>query len=156
MRKSYFLIILFYFFCSNATAQYQFSLPDNFRKQRNLPLIDMPTSIDVKLSDFGAVPNDGKNDANAIIKALNFCKKVSLTGTGSKLIFTKGTYDLFTNKNKSHLIELNNASNILIEGNGAEIIIHDPLKGFFSVFKSKNIIINQIYSIIQQYIARIY
>ena len=145
MRKSYFLIILFYFFCSNATAQYQFSLPDNFRKQRNLPLIDMPTSIDVKLSDFGAVPNDGKNDANAIIKALNFCKKVSLTGTGSKLIFKKGTYDLFTNKNKSHLIELNNASNILIEGNGAEIIIHDPLKGFFSVFKSKNIIVKDLF-----------
>lgn len=145
MRKSYFLIILCYFFSSNATAQYQFSLPDNFRKQRNLPLIDIPTSIDVKLSDFGAVPNDGKNDANAIIKALNFCKKVSLTGTGSKLIFTKGTYDLFTNKNKSHLIELNNASNILIEGNGAEIIIHDPLKGFFSVFKSKNIIVKDLF-----------
>lgn len=145
MRKSYFLIILCYFFSSNATAQYLFSLPDNFRKQRNLPLIDIPTSIDVKLSDFGAVPNDGKNDANAIIKALNFCKKVSLTGTGSKLIFTKGTYDLFTNKNKSHLIELNNASNILIEGNGAEIIIHDPLKGFFSVFKSKNIIVKDLF-----------
>lgn len=145
MRKFYSLLILFFIFSSNTIAQYQFSLPDNFRKQRNLPLIDMPTSIDVKLSDFGAVPNDGKNDANAIIKALNFCKKVSLTGTGTKLIFKKGIYDLFTNKNKSHLIELNNANNILIEGNGAEIIIHDPLKGFFSVFKSKNIIVKDLF-----------
>ncbi|WP_242120557.1 right-handed parallel beta-helix repeat-containing protein [Aestuariivivens sediminicola] len=131
--------------CSLVQAQYQFTLPDHFRTQRNLPLVDMPTVIMVNLAEFGGLPNDGKDDGPAITKALNFCKKVSKNGTGSKLIFSKGTYDLFSNDNKSHLIELRDANQILIEGNGAEIIIHDPLKGFLSVFKSKNIIVKDLF-----------
>lgn len=145
MKKQYILILVI--LCAihfKAKAQYNFSLPEHFKTQRNLPLIDMPTSVDVKLRDFGAFPNDGKNDTPGIKKALDFCKKVSLTGAGVKLIFEKGKYDLFSNikkPKKSHIIDLNKAKNILIDGNGAEIIIHDPLKGFFSVFKSENIIV---------------
>lgn len=143
-----FTALLFLLMCnSQINAQYQFSQPDFFRKQRNLPLIDMPTNIDINLSDFGGIPNDGKDDANAIVKALNFCKKVTQKGTVAKLVFEKGTYDLFTKEanKKSHLIYLANANNILIEGNGAEIIIHDPLKGFLNIFKSTNIIVKDLF-----------
>tara|TARA_R110001632_G_scaffold105447_1_gene214859 strand:+ start:13875 stop:15653 length:1779 start_codon:yes stop_codon:yes gene_type:complete len=147
MKNTFLFIILTFIFCSSSYAQYSFSQPDFFRTKRNLPLLDFPTKIDVKLSDFNAIPNDGKDDMPAINKALNFCKKMALTGTGVKLIFEKGTYDLFNNnKNnkRTHLLNLNNTQNILIDGNGAEIIIHDPLKGFFSIFKSENIIVKNL------------
>lgn len=146
--KNSILILLLSFSGFSSFAQYNFKQPDFFRIQRSLPLIDMPTSVDVKLSDFGARPNDGKNDTPGIKKALNFCKKIAITGTGVKLIFEKGKYDLHSNKKtpkKSHIIDLVNTKNILIDGNGAEIIIHDPLKGFFSVFKSENIIIKNFF-----------
>jgi len=145
MRNAFVTYALLLIFGCYANAQYQFTLPENFRTPRNLPLIDMPTAITLKLTDFGAIPNDAKDDAPAIIQALNFCKKASNKGKAVKLLFTKGTYDLFSNENNSHLIELNNASNIVIEGNKSDIIIHDPLKGFFSIFKSKNIIIKDLY-----------
>ena len=143
-----FTIFCFVIACNfQLSAQYQFSQPDFFRTKRNLPLLDMPTSVNVILSDFGGIPNDGKDDSEAILKALDFCKKVSLTGAATKLIFKKGRYDLFSSKenDRPFFIFLNNANNILIEGNGAEIIIHDPLRGFFSVFKSNNIIVKDLF-----------
>jgi hypothetical protein len=146
MKKTLLIVLLcLVWFSSN--AQYNFKQPDFFRKQRELPLVDMITSVDVNVSDFGGIPDDGKNDTQAIMKALNFCKKVALTGANIKLIFKKGIYDLFSAEKdkKSHLIRLNSANNILIEGNGAEIIIHDPLKGFFAIFKSNNIIVKDLF-----------
>jgi parallel beta-helix repeat protein len=146
--KKLFTIFSFLILCnSQIIAQYQFSQPEFFRNKRKLPLLDMPTSVNVILSDFGGIPDDGRDDSQAIEKALDFCKKVSLTGAAIKLIFKKGTYDLFSKEanEKSHLIYIANANNILIEGNGAEIIIHDPLKGFLNIFKSTNIIVKELF-----------
>lgn len=143
-----FTIISFLILCnSQLIAQFQFSQPDFFRNKRNLPLVDMPTKVDVNLSDFGGFPDDGKDDTFAIMKALDFCKKVGITGSATKLIFKKGKYDLFSKDTnaKSHLVYLNNANNILIEGNGAEITVHNPLKGFLTIFKSTNIIVKDLF-----------
>ena len=71
--KTYTLAIIC-LICSLVQAQYQFTLPDHFRTQRNLPLVDIPTVIMVNLAEFGGLPNDGKDDGPAITKALNFCK----------------------------------------------------------------------------------
>lgn len=147
MKKTILIIILCTFEFSSY-AQYNFTLPEYFRTKRNLPLVDFSTSMNIKLSDFGAKPNDGKNDAPAITKALNFCKKLTSTGSAVKLVFEKGTYDLFSNpkqERRSHIINLQNANDIIIDGNGSELIIHDPLKGFFSVFKSKNIVLKNVF-----------
>ena len=147
MTRVLFKLVLALFLCNNVNAQYQFSLPDNFRTPRDLPLVDMSISLTVNLRDFGAIPNDDKNDTPNIMKALNFCKKFTSAGAGTRLIFEKGRYDLFSNENakSTHIINLNNAKNIIIDGNGAEIIVHDPLKGFFSVFKSENIIVKNLF-----------
>lgn len=148
MKSPFFTYVTVLIFGFYANAQYQFSLPEHFRTQRNLPLIDMPISMNINLKDFGAIPNDGKNDTPGIVKALNFCKKMALTGaTGIKLTFEKGRYDLFSNEKSknTHIIFLSDAKNIIIDGNGAEIIIHDPLKGFFSVFKSENVIVKNLF-----------
>ena len=127
-------------------AQYQFKLPEHFRTKRELPLIDFPTSVEAILTDFGAIPNDGKDDTEGILKSLEYARKLSLFGSNVKIIFPKGKYDLFSNKsNSNHLIELKNLKNVIIDGNGAEITIHDPLKGFLSIFKSNNIIVKNLF-----------
>ena len=148
MKRFCVLVILILIVVPFGHAQYQFSLPDHFRSPRNLPLLDMPTSVNVNLADFGAVPNDGKNDTPGIMKALNFCKKLSNAGTGVKLIFEKGQYDLQSNAKapkRTHILDLTNAKNIIVDGNGSEIVIHDPLKGFFSVLRSENVIIKNFF-----------
>jgi hypothetical protein len=144
MRNLFLTVLCSLFISVSVTAQYQFSLPDHFRTKRNLPLLDFPTTSEVKLTDFGAIPDDGKDDGPALRKALEFCKKFSKTGFAVKLTFLKGRYDLFEGKNRFHLIELKHANNIIIDGNDSEIIIHDPLKGFFLIFKSNNIIVKNL------------
>jgi hypothetical protein len=147
MKKTL-LIFALSFVVFSSYAQYKFSLPEHFRTKRNLPLIDFPVLINVKVSNFGAFPNDGKDDAPGIKKALNFCKKASLSGEGVQLIFEKGIYDIFgndKNPNSTHIIDLTQGKNIVIDGNGAEIIIRDPLKGFFSVLRSENVIVKNFF-----------
>ena len=144
MKNGYKFLIVALISSCQLFAQYEFNLPAHFRTQRNLPLLDFPTSVEVKLTDFGALPNDGKDDGPSFRKALEFCKKWAKTGVGVKLTFFKGKYDLFEGKNQFHLIELKNSKNIIIDGNGSEIIIHNPLKGFFSIFKSQNIIVKNL------------
>ena len=136
---------LFLTFTMCVSAQYNFTLPEQFRTQRNLPILDLDNKMDVKLVDYGAKPNDGKDDGEYIKKALTMCKKLATSGMNVRLLFEKGRYDLFTNKNNSHLVELNGASNIVIDGNGSEIIIHDPLMGFMSIFKCSNIIVKNLF-----------
>lgn len=144
MRSLVVFFSLFIFFIVESNAQYNFKLPDHFRTKRNLPLLDFPTSVEVKLTDFGAIPNDGKDDGPAFRKALEFCKKFSKTGVGVKLSFFKGQYDFFEGANRFSLIELKNLSNIIIDGNDSEIIIHNPLKGFLSIWKSNNIVVKNL------------
>lgn len=136
--------VLLLLFSVQINAQYNFSLPEHFRTQRNLPLINLSTSMDIKVSDYGAKPNDGKDDGEAIMKALKICEKFSKSGMNIRLVFEKGTYDLFTNKNDTHLIEIEDANNLVIDGNGAEIIIQDPLMGFMSILKSNNVIVKNL------------
>jgi hypothetical protein len=138
-----FVMFLSFTFCGN--AQYNFSIPDHFRTQRNLPLLDLDNKMDVMLSGYGAIANDGKDDGEAISKALVMCKKLATSGVNVRLVFEKGTYDLFSNKNNTHLVEIFDANNIVIEGNGAEIIVHDPLMGFMSIVKSNNIIVKNLF-----------
>ena len=144
MRIFKLFLMLVFMACSTIYGQYDFTLPEHFRTKRNLPLLDFPTSIEVKITDFGALPNDGKDDGPAFRKALEFCKKWAKTGVGVKLTFFKGQYDLFEGKNKFHLIELKKGNNIIIDGNDSEIIIHDPLKGFLSIWKSNNVIVKNL------------
>lgn len=134
-----------FLFIITANAQYNFSLPDNFRTQRNLPILDLENKIDIKLSDYGAIINDGKDDGKAISKAITMCKKLAESGVNVRLVFDEGTYDIFSNNNNTHLVQVNEANNIVIEGNGAEIIIHDPLMGFMEVVKSNNIIVKNLF-----------
>tara|TARA_B100000809_G_scaffold266892_1_gene332610 strand:+ start:1527 stop:3284 length:1758 start_codon:yes stop_codon:yes gene_type:complete len=126
-------------------AQLNFSQPDFFRNKRELPLINMNIDLNVRITDFGAIPNDGKDDGIAFQRALEYCKKSTSAGKKVQLSLKKGTYDLFKGANGNHLIELKKAKNIIISGNASEIIIHNPQKGFLSIFGCENIIVKDLY-----------
>jgi hypothetical protein len=132
-------------FCIQSFAQYNFKLPSHFRVQRELPLVSMETQMDVRIRDYGAIPNDGMDDGKAINSALEMAKKLSKSGMNVRVVFEKGTYELFANGNNSHILNLEDANNILIDGNEAEIMIRDPFSGFLSIMKSKNILVQDLF-----------
>ena len=84
------------------------------------------TVSEINVKDFGAIPNDGKDDAPAIIRALEECN----SKTSSKLIFDFGTYDIYGSQKDERSdflpsVVIKNLDNILIEGNGSEFVGHD-------------------------------
>jgi hypothetical protein len=99
---------------------------------------------EVKVSDFGAVPNDGKDDTPAIIAALKNCEGRK----NATLTFEIGSYDIYSNqKNERGIfnpaIEVNGFVDFTIDGQGAELIGHD-LATMFSFSKCKNLLITNL------------
>ena len=83
-------------------------------------------AFEIKVKDFGAVPNDNKDDTRAILSAIEACKNKQ----NSKLVFEFGSYDIYGSQkdkrgNFEPAIDINNVSNLTIEGNGSEFIGHD-------------------------------
>ena len=53
-------------------------------------LISHAAAKELSVTQYGARPNDGKDDAVALRRAVGAC------GEGDRLVFAKGTYDLFS------------------------------------------------------------
>lgn len=67
----------------------------------------------VRVSDFGAVPNDGKNDLKQIRKALRKAEKTGAT----KIVFDAGTYDIFhSDIEENDALVLSHTQNVTMEG----------------------------------------
>ena len=67
----------------------------------------------VRVSDFGAVPNDGKNDLKQIRKALRKAEKIGAT----KIVFDAGTYDIFhSDIEENDALVLSHTQNVTMEG----------------------------------------
>jgi len=94
----------------------------------------------ISVSDYGAIPDDGKDDTRAIIEALSKCK---IDGT-KRLIFEGGQYDFyptfagerycFISNNDEGLkriaFDLKDISDLTIDGRGSQMMFH----GFISPF----------------------
>lgn len=128
-----------------AFGQYNFKQPDFFRKYREKPLLNIPISKELHLVDFGAIPDDGKDDLHAINKALKSLSLLSKKEIGVSLVFPKGRLDLFSNIKSSHLLKLTQLKNVIIDGNGASLIIRNPEIGFLTLFKCENIIVKNLF-----------
>jgi hypothetical protein len=84
------------------------------------------TVSEINVKDFGAIPNDGRDDTPAINKAIDACKGKTI----SKLIFESGTYDIYGSQKDERnnflpSVLIKNISNLTIEGNGSEFVGHD-------------------------------
>lgn len=81
---------------------------------------------EIKVRDFGAIPDDNKDDTPAILSAIEACKSKK----NSNLLFEPGSYDIYGSKkdkrgNFEPSIEIENLSHLTIDGKGAEFIGHD-------------------------------
>ena len=72
------------------------------------------TAKERSVTQYGALPNDGKDDAPALRRAVDACEQ------GDRLVFAKGTYDLFAS------FELNRKTELDVDGNGSTL----RLRGF--------------------------
>jgi parallel beta-helix repeat protein len=102
------------------------------------------TTSEIRVSDFGAVPNDKKDDTRAILSAIEACKLKK----NSMLLFEHGTYDIYGSKKDDRgrfepSIEISNADNLTIDGNGCEFIGHD-YSSMFNFTGCNNIMITNL------------
>ncbi len=79
------------------------------------------------VAEFGAIPDDGQDDAPALNRALQACADRNAAG----LVFAPGRYDLRTVNQEpavapipAHLLLARNLRNLAIEGNGAELLAY--------------------------------
>jgi len=89
----------------------------------------------IDVTKFGAKPNDGKDDTQAVNAALAECAKQ----TPATLFFPKGRYDFTADPaNRSTLLSVNNIDGLTIDGGGSEFVV-DGLAAFMSFDGSKDI-----------------
>lgn len=142
-----YVIILLGFICLSNTsmAQQTYTLPHFFRVTRELPLMELNTTQTINVSSYGAVINDGIDDILGITNAINAAKSLSSQGNAVKLVFEAGVYDLFPTTGPSHSISISDANYLVIEGNNAEMILHNPRVGFLSLNRCKNVIVKNLF-----------
>ena len=143
--KQVFTILVFIGIFHFATTQEKFTLPAFFRTTRVLPLVELNTKQEIKVSDYGAQIDDGNNDICGITNAINAAKTLSGPNKAVKVLFEKGVYDLIPITGNSHSITITGARYLLIEGNGAEIMLHNPELGFLSLTQCQNVIVQNLY-----------
>lgn len=126
-------------------AQIQFEpAPDFFKTKRQLPLVELSTSQTLYVSDYGAVPNDGLDDLNAIKTAVLYANLFSNASNPVKLVFEKGIYDIFPPLGTNYSLVFSGVDNVVVDGNDSEIIIHNPETGFIQFTNCTNVIFKNI------------
>jgi hypothetical protein len=107
--------------------------------------VALNTTITINVSTYGAVINDGVDDIHGITDALNAAKAISAAASPVKVAFEEGTYDLFPPTGNTHTISIKDAKYLHLEGNGAEILLHNPEVGFMGLTNCENVIISELY-----------
>ena len=113
-------------------------------KNRPLPLTHLDVAVYVDVADFGAVPDDGLDDRDAVAAAIDYAK--SLEGP-VQVDFGPGTYDFFATTTNFSVsignvaIPLLDCENLILDGQGAEIVIHRQDVSVVLVWASTNLIV---------------
>lgn len=126
-------------------AQIQFDpAPDFFKIKRQLPLVELATAQTLYVSAYGAFPDDGQDDLNAIKNAVLYANLFSNTSNPVNLVFEKGVYDIFPPSETNYALVFNGVDNVVVEGNDSEIVIHNPESGFIQFLSCMNVIFKNI------------
>jgi len=104
---------------------------------RSAPLRDFRTNKTVKVSDFGALPDDGKIDTKAIQRAIDEAKRLK---DKVKIVFQPGIYRVGA-FNGRYALTIDEAADIIFEGAGAEFMMINPEILFISVCNSNRLIL---------------
>lgn len=104
------------------------------------PYTDLHPEKVITAASFGAVPNDEKNDLPAVEAAIAAARSA---GIPVEIRFAPGRYIFDCEPTNRSTIELTNINNVLLSGNGAEIIVKRPEVSFIHVRNATNIIVKQ-------------
>ncbi|MGE4490715.1 MAG: hypothetical protein AB7E95_14335, partial [Kiritimatiellales bacterium] len=113
-------------------------------QMRPPPLTNLDVNVRLNVRDFGAFPNDGKDDRAAVGAAIEKAK--SLDGP-VQLDFEPGRYDFFAvspeliKGRTEAAILLQQCENLIIDGHGAEGVIHRQDVFFVQIRQSTNLIV---------------
>jgi len=111
---------------------------------RPAPLTRLNVVAHLNVKSFGAVPNDGKDDREAVLAAIEKAK--SMEGP-VQIDFEPGVYDVqpispeWTVGRKEAVLPLQNCVNLVVDGHGAEILIHRQDISFVTARSSTNLIV---------------
>ena len=100
----------------------------------------------IKIEEYGAVANDGKDDANSLRRAI---KAASNRGPGTTVLLSSGTYNISTTahdtpNNTFHTIYLSDIHGVTIQGNNTTLMVDDPFMDIFYFQESSDITIKGI------------
>ena len=109
------------------------------------PLRDFPVEQVLDVTEFGAVPDDDGNDVAGIRAAM---KQATAAKVPTEVRFPKGRYYLDADIETDQYAKLTNdalamarAEQVILNGNGSEIIIRTPPTGFLALYACKDIIV---------------
>jgi parallel beta-helix repeat protein len=138
MKKTVILMMLSGSICGGVSAA---DVNADLSKYRELPLRELATVKTLFAADFGAVPNDGKNDCDAIQRALDELAKQTQP---AKLVIAPGRYLLdkpdIQPGESGYFLFLNQSTNAVVEFSGAELIAKNPSRGFLRIENCENVI----------------
>jgi hypothetical protein len=99
-----------------------------------------PSGVRFDVGDYGARPDDGKNDLAGVSKALAACGKRG----GGAVVFSKGRYDLtLPARRRGAYFVLKDVKGMTIEGNGAVLVAHDAA-AFFHVADCSDLTVRKL------------
>lgn len=111
------------------------------------PLRNLTTELTINARDFGAIPDDEGPDTAAIRSAIEFAKN---SGKACKILFEKGRYLIDNDAiesaeggatEKYMALWIAEAKDLVIDGNGARLIVTNPRSGLFRITRSSRVII---------------
>ncbi len=112
---------------------------------RTAPLTNLNVIATLHVSEFGARPDDGKDDRPAVAAAV--LRARSMDGP-VQISFEPGCYDMFPateefayHDHRNSGVFVDNCRNLVLDGNGAQLLIHRQDVSVFAVSCSTNIII---------------
>lgn len=117
-------------------------LRNHILEKRGSPLTDLEAQTVLHVTDFGAMPDNGKNDYPALVAALQAAKD---SPTPVEIRFSPGTYHMSSEPKPIHyndgVLHLEGFRNIVIEGAGANIMINRSHMSFVYAQNSTNVIV---------------
>ena len=108
---------------------------------RPAPLRDLPAGQVLRVADFGARPDDGRDDLPAIQAAID---KSRDRAEPVRIVLGKGRFDLHPAGDGGVALRMAHQQNLIIDGGGAELVIHNPKMGLLNISVSKRVIVRNL------------
>ncbi len=131
--------------CAASDSQNQAAaLRAQILSERPAPLTSLNVRAVLNVKEFGAVAGDGKDDRAAVHAAV---RKARAMEGPVRIDFSPGVYDFFpatpgfSDAKEEAVLRLHNCRNLVIDGHGAEIVIHQQNISFAEVHTSTNLIV---------------